>query len=271
MPALPPSTDFTGPTVTEGGFKAALNDMRGFLAGLLGTTGNAIDALTALTVPWTRYLTRTAATTVVTGDRGRLFDCSGTWTMTLPAAASAGAGWVCEVRNSGSGTITLDGNGSETVDGATTRALAPGQGGVLICTGTGWVTMGMAARADSFLFARDTVLGAVAQSGGVPTGRLIETGSNANGTYARWADGTQMCWQNQLSDAALDATWTFPAVFIAAPEVVAACRGADRFVSPGATGVSTTAYTFRCWFWNGTALGRSTQTCSLIAVGRWFT
>ncbi|PHX25791.1 hypothetical protein AO278_22560 [Pseudomonas syringae pv. syringae] len=37
------------------------------------------------------------------------------------------------------------------------------------------------------------ILGSVSQSNGVPTGSIIETGSNTNGTYIRWADGTQIC------------------------------------------------------------------------------
>lgn len=38
------------------------------------------------------------------------------------------------------------------------------------------------------------LLGTVSQSGGVPTGAVIERGSNANGEYVRFADGTQICW-----------------------------------------------------------------------------
>lgn len=38
-----------------------------------------------------------------------------------------------------------------------------------------------------------TILGAVSQSGGAPTGAVIERGSNANGEYVRFADGTQIC------------------------------------------------------------------------------
>ena len=40
-------------------------------------------------------------------------------------------------------------------------------------------------------FRRSNILGTVSQSGGVPTGAIIERGSNANGEYVRWADGTQ--------------------------------------------------------------------------------
>lgn len=42
-------------------------------------------------------------------------------------------------------------------------------------------------------FGRGNILGTVSQSGGVPTGAIIERGENANGVYIRWADGTQIC------------------------------------------------------------------------------
>lgn len=37
------------------------------------------------------------------------------------------------------------------------------------------------------------ILGTVSQSGGTPTGGVIERGSNADGEYVRFADGTQIC------------------------------------------------------------------------------
>lgn len=40
---------------------------------------------------------------------------------------------------------------------------------------------------------KENILGTVSQSGGVPTGAIIERGSNANGEYVRFADGTQIC------------------------------------------------------------------------------
>ncbi|NEX47748.1 DUF2793 domain-containing protein [Pseudotabrizicola algicola] len=50
-----------------------------------------------------------------------------------------------------------------------------------------------AGQLDPSLYRRGTVLGPVSQSGGQPTGALIERGSNANGNYMRFADGTQIC------------------------------------------------------------------------------
>ncbi|AEH79188.1 phage tail protein [Sinorhizobium meliloti] len=38
------------------------------------------------------------------------------------------------------------------------------------------------------------VVGLVGQASGIPTGAIIEPGSNANGEYVRFADGTQICW-----------------------------------------------------------------------------
>lgn len=40
------------------------------------------------------------------------------------------------------------------------------------------------------LYSRDSILGTVSQSGGIPTGAIIERGSNANGRFTKYADGT---------------------------------------------------------------------------------
>lgn len=46
------------------------------------------------------------------------------------------------------------------------------------------------------------ILGTVSQSSGVPTGAIIERGSNANGNYVRYADGTQICTAAWTMDSA---------------------------------------------------------------------
>ena len=63
------------------------------------------------------------------------------------------------------------------------------------------------------LFGQGNILGTVSQSGGVPTGAIIERGSNANGEYVRFADGTQICTHRQMSSSSSNATWTYPAEF----------------------------------------------------------
>jgi hypothetical protein len=72
-------------------------------------------------------------------------------------------------------------------------------------------------------YSRDNILGTVSESAGVPTGAIIERGSNANGSYVKYADGTQMCWLREgvvdhtdsLSGTTrLAGTWTYPASFL---------------------------------------------------------
>ncbi len=46
---------------------------------------------------------------------------------------------------------------------------------------------------NSALYRRANILGTVGQTGGVPTGAVIESGSNANGQFVRFADGLQIC------------------------------------------------------------------------------
>ncbi|MGP3699918.1 hypothetical protein ACTVZP_22200, partial [Rhodobacter sp. NSM] len=77
------------------------------------------------------------------------------------------------------------------------------------------------------------ILGTVAQSAGLPTGALIERGSNANGEYTRFADGTQICFINAFDlpylpgagGAVCQGDWTFPATFAAQPAVMAMLNG----------------------------------------------
>ncbi|MBI2253011.1 MAG: hypothetical protein HYU58_00175 [Proteobacteria bacterium] len=63
-------------------------------------------------------------------------------TMNLLPAATAGNGAVIGVRNSaGSGDVTIDPNGAETLDGLATRLLRPGDCVLLRCDGSNWRTV----------------------------------------------------------------------------------------------------------------------------------
>lgn len=77
-------------------------------------------------------------------------------------------------------------------------------------------TAGRLMRAD-YGFGPGNLLGTVSQSAGTPTGAVIERGSNTNGEYVRFADGTQICHAALRLDytnaSALTATWTYPASF----------------------------------------------------------
>lgn len=142
MTGLPPSSDFTA-AANEGDAKAAYDAQRAFLAGLLGTSGNVADALATLGVLAGRFESRTAAAAITTADRGKIVSCTNTWTAALPAVASAGAGFSFVIRNAGSGLITLDPSGSETIDGAATLDINLGRAALVICTGTAWITIAL--------------------------------------------------------------------------------------------------------------------------------
>lgn len=102
-----------------------------------GTVNGEFDDLRAL-------FSETATFTV--GHQGTyLVDAtSGAVTVNLPAASSS-EGWVVVVKKiAGGGTaVTVDGNGSETIDGSTTKTLSSNWDFVrLVCNGTAWFIVG---------------------------------------------------------------------------------------------------------------------------------
>jgi uncharacterized protein DUF2793 len=58
------------------------------------------------------------------------------------------------------------------------------------------------------LYDSANIVAPVSQSGGTPTGGVIERGSNANGDYIRFADGTQMCTNSNTAITTAPASFT---------------------------------------------------------------
>lgn len=87
---------------------------------------------------------KTAAYTIVAGDLGKIINCtSGTFTVSLTAAATLGSGFNCWIWNTSATStdaITIDPNGAETIDGVTTIILRRGEGTQVVCDGTNWQT-----------------------------------------------------------------------------------------------------------------------------------
>lgn len=75
-----------------------------------------------------------AATLVWTGAGG---------TLGLPAAPAAGSGWFVNLRNSGTGALTVDPNGSEQINGSATLVLQPGDSAIAVSNGANWYTVGL--------------------------------------------------------------------------------------------------------------------------------
>ncbi len=137
--------------------------------------------------------------------------------------------------------------------------------GVAVQSSSTDTTVGRLMRAD-YGYGPGNILGAVSQSVGVPTGAVIEHGSNANGEYVRFADGTQICTTSKTSSGSATTNWIFPATFSSAPRVsVQTNSGEPRFGNHHST--TSTGVNFDSWDVTG---ARDAQSCDLIAIGRWF-
>lgn len=112
-------------------------------------------------------------------------------------------------------------------------------------------------------------------SGG--NGRIVETGSNANGRYTKFADGTMICIHNLSPTGAIDVSfqggfltaasvWTYPAAFSSIPRASAA--GAYAFthlIYPNSNFSSANFYVGAV-----AAQAAAARPVDLIAIGRWF-
>lgn len=116
---------------------------------------------------------------------------------------------------------------------------------------------------------QSNILGTVSQSDGQPTGALMERGAGPDGSYMRFADGTQICTHRFDSPASSHA-WSFPAAFdpgtLPALTALAQHDTAARSATAGA-GQSTTGATFNIWDASGAAAPARLQ---VTATGRWF-
>lgn len=143
MTAIPAKSDFTGTSVTEGEFKTALETLHDYLTGQLGSAGTQAAAQSALgALIGAGVAMRSAAYTVVAADRGKMILCSGSFTLSLTAAAVLSAGFSVAVVNVGTSAILIDPSGSETVSGKATLTLSAGSSVILACDGSAWQIVG---------------------------------------------------------------------------------------------------------------------------------
>lgn len=125
------------------------------------------------------------------------------------------------------------------------------------------------------LFDSRNILGTVSDSGGSPSGALFESGSNANGSYRRYADGFQMCEHSlAISDVATangaifgspSYTWTQPAAFSQPPSAQGEDISSENIWVAARGGLATTVV-FKAWCFTGIT---SVRTIRLRSWGRW--
>ena len=91
------------------------------------------------------------------------------------------------------------------------------------------------------------------------------SGTNVNGNYAQFADGTLICWVSTTTSAAATKAITYPMAFISAPVCTATVEATTPSIvttqSPSVTGISING-------WNMSS-ARIAVACKIMAVGRW--
>jgi hypothetical protein len=117
------------------------------LAGFgLTATGSTLSQSTPVTLFNTNY-------TAGGSDRAKMFVWTGgLGTLTLPTAAGVGADYFVAVRNGGSGNLVLTPQGLDTINGAASLTLTPGDSATAVTDGTSWYTLGLG---QSAVFAFD--------------------------------------------------------------------------------------------------------------------
>ncbi len=258
--------------------KPAVNDPvdEDLWGGQLNTDLDTIDTQMKLARDYS-VLSKTGAYTVTTSDRNKIINCDvsgGAFTITLPAAATAADGFAVTIRktDSGANAVTIDGNASETIDGATTQAISGQYDGLkLVCDGSNW-SIASSKRGS----ASETVEGVIE----IATAAEILTGTSnvltmtpgrfagnkslsANGYY-KFPGGLILQW-GRYAGGAFAPTITFPTAFTSAVYSVYAQMNAAALEVLLISLVTTSS--FQCSQQNSSSGAAGTSAFYWFAVG----
>ncbi len=125
------------------------------------------------------------------------------------------------------------------------------------------------------------IVGAVSQSGGVPTGAIVERGNSANGEYVKFADGTMICTSlgralEFFNPSNLFTRWTYPVAFAATPMVLVNQSGSSIPFTKQATGCYAYTRTNTSALCSIASVGQfvssdaSAGVLDVVAIGRWY-
>jgi hypothetical protein len=222
---------------TWGAVQFAVGSASVTAAALAGAGLQALGGL--LTTAWPAISTSTTPLTIsTTTHRSTLINWTGgAGTFNLPAGTS-NDGFFFSVKNSGSGQITLDMNGADTIDGFATKTVSVGESFIVVCDGTEWFTVG-----NRLLFSATYIEINVAGSGDytVPVteqGYLIYklTGVLTGARAVKWPAAVNQLYVNNATTGAYALTISTTAAGGAAPtvtqndQVVAYSDGTNMYV-----------------------------------------
>ncbi|WP_241663656.1 phage tail protein [Pseudomonas sp. Sample_14] len=125
------------------------------------------------------------------------------------------------------------------------------------------------------------IVGTVSQSGGLPTGALMEYGTNSGGEFWKFASGLMICAKKvalgptsfaagPIFTCVSSAVGAMPAVFAANPYVVANGISDASGGGWGSCYVNWSASTWGSWAIYTEVSRTSASTLNLIAIGKWF-
>lgn len=253
------------------------------LAGFgLTVTGSTLSQSQTVTTFSTDYTTGSA-------DRSQaLVWTGGLGTLTLPTAASLGNNWFISVRNGGSGNLTVDCSGADTINDATSLVFRPGDSAFINTDGTDFTTVGLGQNpvfAFNFIQVDLTGAGATYTLSGSELNQIAYEfiGVLSNDVKVVVPDTTQQYWFSNGTSGAFTltagtATQASPVTLTAGQRNILYCTGStlvnadtQTFASPiaiadGGTG-ATTASGARINL-GGTATGIAVFTAASQAAGR---
>lgn len=244
------------------------------LGGAALATANSFSASQS----WAKGANIASAATLTLGTDGNLFHVTGTTTITAISGAASPVYLVFD------GALTLTHNATSLIlQGGANITTVAGDRAIFISEGSGNWRCVSYIRAVSLPYVTTNILGTVSQTGGVPTGAIIERGTGANGSYVRFADGTQICMHVLAGVPGYDnsgsggfstpsgtrVTWTYPAAFAvgstvhAFAQIRAALLASVLMDVPGVTTLTGVG------MW-GLATSSTARDISVQAIGRWF-
>lgn len=182
----------------------------------------AIAALANTQLP---MLSKSANYQLLAADRGSLVSCTSTFTLSFSAAATLGNNWFAYLYNAGTGDITLDPSGSETIDGLTSFIMYPGEIRIVRCNGTALTSYVLKGFSKTF-----TASGAFTKPAGYTDFEGEAWGGGGSGCADSGGGGGGACAQFNIPAASLGTTET----------VTIGAGGAAVTVTSGNAGGNTT-------------------------------
>ena len=192
---------------------------------LLNNLANVALSQPGVTSDWQRltgmgYEARSSNTIFTGVDNDKVIEFSGTFTQTLTSAVSLGANWSITLMNTGTGDITLDPSGAETIDGLTTLVMYSGEERIIRSNGTNFTSM--VTKAFSKIFTGSGTfftpsgytffrVGAQGAGGGAGSGALYNSASGNSGGGGGGGGGAYMECIRRSSDFTTSHTVTIGA------------------------------------------------------------